>query len=50
MKAAPGEMLRIGVTFDGMSVWGRSQDFKVYWPTGLMFSDPTSFVPSVLGQ
>jgi len=50
MTGKPGEALRIGVSFDGMSVWGRSQDFKVYWPAGLMFSDPTTNVPFVLGE
>ncbi len=42
--------MRIGVAFDGVSHWGREQDFKVYWPCGLMFSDPTRNVPFVLGD
>jgi len=43
-------ILRIGVAFDGISCWGREQDYKVYWPIGLMFSDPTRNVPFALGQ
>jgi len=50
MTGKPGEIIRIGIAFDGMSAWGRSQDFKVYWPSGLMFSDPTTNVPAVLGE
>jgi hypothetical protein len=48
MKGEPGETMRVGIAFDGTLVWGRSQDFKVYWPIGLMFSDPTSNIPFVL--
>ncbi len=44
----PGEILRIGVAFDGINAWGREQDFKVYWPVGLMFSDPTHSIPFAL--
>ena len=50
MTGAAGEVLRIGVAFDGVSHWGREQDFKVHWPSGLMFSDPTRNVPFVLGR
>jgi len=50
MTGAPGEIVRIGIAFDGISYWGREQDFKVYWPIGLMFSDPTRNVPFVLGE
>jgi len=50
MTGAAGETLRIGIAFDGVTAWGREQDFKVYWPTGLMFSDPTTNVPVVLGE
>lgn len=50
MTGNPGEIIRIGIAFDGMSAWGRSQDFKVYWPSGLMFSDPTTNVPAILGE
>jgi len=42
---APGEIIRIGVSFDGVCSWGREQDFKVSWPCGLMYSDPTRSVP-----
>lgn len=45
---AAGEVLRVGVAFDGINYWGREQDFKVYWPIGLMFSDPTRNVPFAL--
>jgi hypothetical protein len=50
LTGAPGEILRIGVAFDGISYWGREQDFKVYWPIGLMFSDPTRNTPFELGK
>jgi hypothetical protein len=46
----PGEVLRIGVAYDGISARGREQDFKVYWPVGLMYSDPTRNVPFALGE
>lgn len=44
---AAGEIIRIAVAFDGVCSWGREQDFKVAWPCGLMFSDPTRSVPFV---
>jgi hypothetical protein len=50
MTGAPGEILRVGIAFDGITAWGREQDYKVYWPIGLMFSDPTTNVPFVLGE
>jgi hypothetical protein len=50
MTGAPGEVIRIGIAFDSISHWGREQDYKVYWPYGLMFSDPTRNVPFVLGE
>ncbi|MCC7375362.1 MAG: DUF1565 domain-containing protein [Verrucomicrobiales bacterium] len=40
-----GEILRLGVTFDGVEAWGREQDFKVSWPAGLMYSDPSRSHP-----
>lgn len=49
IKGEPGEVLRVGIAFDGINQWGREQDFKVYWPSGLMFSDPTTLAPFVLG-
>jgi hypothetical protein len=49
LTGAAGEILRVGVAFDGINRWGREQDFKVYWPIGLMFSDPTRNVPFVFG-
>ena len=48
--AGPGELIRLGVAISGMSAWGRAQDYKVYWPLGLMFSDPTSLTPFAFGQ
>ena len=42
-----GEILRIGIAFDNLLAWGRSQDFKVYWPSNLMFSDPSRSMPFV---
>ncbi len=47
MTGQPGAVLRIGVAIDCISYWGREQDYKVYWPCGLMFSDPTRNVPFV---
>jgi hypothetical protein len=38
------------VTLNGVSTWGRSQDYQVVWPTGAMFSDPTRSYPLVLGE
>ena len=49
MTGQPGEIIRIGLAIDGISYWGREQDFKVYWPCGMMFSDPTRNVAFVLG-
>ena len=45
-----GETIRVGVAFDGTTHWSREQDFKVYWPASVMFSDPTRSVPFVMGQ
>jgi len=47
LEGKAGDVMRVGVAFDGIAAWGRSQDFKVYWPIGLMFSDPTTNVPFV---
>ena len=44
-----GEVLRVGVSFGGVTDWGREQDFKVNWPSALMFSDPTRSAPFVMG-
>ncbi len=49
MTGSPGEVLRLGVAFGGISAWGREQDFKVNWPSTLMYSDPTRSMPFVLG-
>jgi len=48
--AQQGEIVRLGVAISGMSAWGRAQDYKVYWPLGLMFSDPTSLLPFAFGE
>lgn len=45
-----GEVVRVGVAFDGLMAWGREQDFKVYWPSNVMFSDPTRSTPFVIGD
>jgi len=50
MSGQAGEVLRIGVAFGGISAFGREQDFKVNWPSTLMFSDPTRSTPFVLGK
>jgi hypothetical protein len=47
----PGEVLRIGVNVSGIVSSGREQDFKVGWPSSIMFADPTRSVPFVfMGQ
>ncbi len=50
LTGSPGEVVRLGVAFGGISAWGREQDFKVNWPSALMYSDPTRSMPFVLGQ
>jgi hypothetical protein len=50
LTGSPGEILRLGVAFGGISAWGREQDFKVNWPSALMYSDPTRSTPFVFGQ
>jgi len=45
-----GEIVRIGVAIGAISAWGREQDYKVAWPSAMMFSDPTRSQPFVLGQ
>jgi len=47
---APGEVVRIGVSFGGITAWGREQDYKVNWPSSLMFSDPTRSAVFVMGK
>ncbi|OPZ27883.1 MAG: hypothetical protein BWZ02_01478 [Lentisphaerae bacterium ADurb.BinA184] len=47
---APGEILRIGVSFGAISAWGREQDYKINWPGSLMFADPTRSVPFVFAE
>jgi len=48
LTGAPGEVLRLGVAFGGIFAWGREQDYKVNWPSTLMYSDPTRSMPFVL--
>jgi hypothetical protein len=48
MRGTPGEILRVSVSLDGVSTWGRYQDYQVSWPSGAMFSDPTRSYPLVL--
>jgi len=48
MTGKGGEIIRVGVNFGGNMTWGRSQDYKVAWPSSLMFSDPTRSSPFVL--
>ncbi len=45
-----GEVLRLGVNVSGIIAPGRMQDFKMGWPTGLLFADPTTMYPFVLGE
>ncbi|GMV83238.1 MAG: hypothetical protein AMXMBFR7_44220 [Planctomycetota bacterium] len=45
-----GEIIRVGLSYDGIETWGREQDFKVSWPNGLMYSDPTRSYPFVFGE
>ena len=50
LTGAPGEIVRIGANFSGVVAKGREQDFKMGWPVGIMFADPTRSVPFTLGQ
>jgi hypothetical protein len=50
MTGKAGEIIRIGVSFGGICEAGREQDFKVNWPSTMMFSDPTRSTPFVFGQ
>jgi len=50
MTGRGGEILRVGVALDGNMTWGRAQDYKVFWPNSLMFSDPTRLAPFVLKE
>jgi hypothetical protein len=45
-----GDIIRLGVDFDGILSWGHAQDFKVAWPLSLMFGDPTRSTPFVLAR
>jgi len=48
--AAEGQLLRLGVGISAMSAWGRSPDYKIYWPFGLTANDPTSLTPFAFGK
>lgn len=50
MRGTPGEVIRVSVSLDGLSTWGRYQDYQVTWPSGSMFSDPTRSYPMLLGE
>lgn len=50
MTGTPGEVIRVGVTVGAITAHGREQDFKVGWPAGMMFSDPTRSQPFLLGE
>ena len=45
-----GDIVRLGVDFDGVTAMGHAQDFKIAWPASLMFGDPSRSVPFVLGK
>jgi len=46
----PGEMFRVGLYLGAVSEWGHSQDYKVQWPSAVMYSDPTRSAVFVFGQ
>ncbi len=48
MTGAPGEIIRVAVSMDKITSWGRAQDYMIDWPTGKMFSDPTRSYPFAL--
>jgi hypothetical protein len=50
MTGAPGEVLRVAVALNGVSAFGRCQDYQIDWPVGRMFADPTRSCPFVLGK
>jgi hypothetical protein len=50
MTGQPGEVVRVMVSLNGVSTWGRYQDYQVVWPSGSMFSDPTRSYPLFLGE
>jgi len=50
LPGAGGEIVRIAVSLNGLSAFGRCQDYMVDWPVGKMFADPTRSCPFVLGR
>jgi hypothetical protein len=50
MTGAPGEVVRIGLSLGCINVFGHEQDYKVNWPSTLMFSDPTRSAVFELGK
>jgi len=50
MTGQAGETLRLGVNISGILAPGREQDFKMGWPSGILFADPSSLHPFVLGE
>lgn len=50
LPGAGGEIVRIAVALNGLSAFGRCQDYQIDWPVGRMFADPTRSCPFVLGK
>ena len=50
LNGAGGEIIRIAVSLNCLSAFGRCQDYMVDWPVGRMFADPTRSCPFVLGK
>jgi len=50
MSGAAGEIVRIAAALNGLSAFGRCQDYQIDWPVGRMFADPTRSCTFVLGQ
>jgi hypothetical protein len=38
------------VALNGVSAFGRCQDYQIDWPVGRMFADPTRSCPFALGK
>jgi hypothetical protein len=50
LTGAGGEIVRIAVALNGLSAFGRCQDYQIDWPVGRMYADPTRSCPFVLGK
>jgi hypothetical protein len=44
----PGDIVRVAVSLDNISAWGRVQDYMIEWPVGRMFADVSRSYPFVL--